>query len=444
MSRKRRQWFLETRLMGNLYLVFFFIGVCLFLFIVLYSVYKKKQSDWHIDHDTSSYIDPSDTSGEYLEATPEQEQEKIEPSFRLDPTKEGSNKSKSAKPKPVKAYAEKKAPVFGAPKEEPSQVSGSFANESIEEAPKPSTSNLELEVRPVNTKRAKDRANIKPKLDPNSSTITTELVAKIKNPLPVEQQELLTSFRLHDFKFNRKVHLFGLNQLTENWRDIEFELPSARFVELGLSIQLADRDGAMTEKELHDFQQMVLDFTNKFDAPFEFSMPIDDAYDQGQALDIIGRRYDSMAVLNIVSKTQGGFRVADLGSCARDLMMSCDKKGIYLKTIGQKDNISILYRLAITDGAGNLLPPDAITAISHDLVMYMNVPATSEPQKVFQEMIKDANSLATWLEGKVVDRNRHNMTDHSYSVLMQQIVDITENMKKDGLSPGDAVSKLLF
>ena len=255
---------------------------------------------------------------------------------------------------------------------------------------------------------------------------------------------MLILFRLHDFKFNRKVHLFGLNQLTEKWRDIELEQPSARFVELGVSIQLADRDGAMTEKELHDFQQMVLEFTNKFDAPFEFSMPIDDAYDQGQALDAIGRRYDSMAVLNIVSKTQSGFRAADLGSCARDLMMSCDKKGIYLKTVGQKDNISILYRLAITDGAGNLLPPNAITAMSHDLVMYMNVPATSEPQKVFKEMVKDANSLATWLEGKVVDRNRHNMTDHSYSVLMQQVVDITESMKKDGLSPGDAVSKMLF
>ena len=400
----------------------------------MYSVLKKKQGNRSINQDTSSYIDPSDVSGEYLDAPPELENDVIEPSFRLDSTDSGLKNSTAEKQK-------KKAPVFKtatkASLNDPIPAPEQTIDESVE---KPKQNN-ELEARLAGVEKP---VAIKPKLDPNSSTIITELVAKIKNPLPVEQQELLILFRLHDFKFNRKVHLFGLNQLTEKWRDIELEQPSARFVELGVSIQLADRDGAMTEKELHDFQQMVLEFTNKFDAPFEFSMPIDDAYDQGQALDAIGRRYDSMAVLNIVSKTQSGFRAADLGSCARDLMMSCDKKGIYLKTVGQKDNISILYRLAITDGAGNLLPPNAITAMSHDLVMYMNVPATSEPQKVFKEMVKDANSLATWLEGKVVDRNRHNMTDHSYSVLMQQVVDITESMKKDGLSPGDAVSKMLF
>jgi len=423
--------------MSNLYLVFFLIGAGLFLLIVIYSVFKKQQGSRSINQDTSSYIDPSDVSGEYLGVSPDLENDVIEPSFRLDSAESGLKNEAPDRQK----KKDKKAPVFEKQKNTPLKAVDPLPDQAAEKSSEKTKTKLVLEERSVGTEK---KVDLKPKIDPNSSTIITELVAKIKNPLPVEQQELLTLFRLHDFKFNRKVHLFGLNQLTEKWRDIELELPSARFVELGLSIQLADRDGAMTEKELHDFQQMVLEFTNKFDAPFEFSMPIDDAYDQGQALDAIGRRYDSMAVLNIVSKTQSGFRAADLGSCARDLMMSCDKKGIYLKTIGQKDNISILYRLAITDGAGNLLPPNAITAMSHDLVMYMNVPATSEPQKVFKEMVKDANSLATWLEGKVVDRNRHNMTDHSYSVLMQQVVDITESMNKDGLSPGDAVSKMLF
>jgi len=364
--------------------------------------------------DTSSYIDPSEVSEEYLE-----------PSVDDGQTTGALNSTLNVQKSSTVEQAEHSTPDAG-----------------VRVEPKISNSGLDLETRSGDG--IGDKADIKPKLDPESSSIISEFVAKIKNPLPIEQQELLTLFRLHDYKFHRKVHIYGLNQLTESWRDIEFELPSARFLELGVSIQLADRDGAMSEKELHDFQQMVLEFTNKFDAPFEFSMPIDDAYQQGQALDAVGRRYDSMAVLNIVSKTPNGFRAADLGSCARDLMMSCDKNGIYLKTIGQKDNISVLYRLASTDGAGNLMSPEAAPTVSHDLVMYMNVPATKDPQQVFQEMVKDANSLATWLEGKVVDRNRHTMTDHAYSVLMQQIVDITSSMKGDGLTPGDAVSKILF
>jgi len=284
----------------------------------------------------------------------------------------------------------------------------------------------------------------KPQFDEKSSSVVTELVARIKNDAAIEQQGLLSLFRKHDFKFQRQVHIFGLNQLTDMWRDIEFELPSARFTELGVSIQLADRDGAMSQKELHDFQQMVLEFTDFYDAPFEFSMGIDDALKQALALDQIGRRYDSMAVLNVVPKSKAGFRIADIESCARDLMMSTDKNGIFMKTIGSKNNISVLFRLACTDGTGQFGVTAGASTPVHDLVVYMNVPATSDPESVFQEMVRDANSLATWLEGKVVDRNGRVMTQRSYSVLMQQVSDIAFSMQQDGFTPGDAVAKKLF
>jgi len=242
------------------------------------------------------------------------------------------------------------------------------------------------------------------------------------NPNPIEQSDLLGLFREHDFKFHRKVHIYGLNELTDMWRDIEFELPSARFLELGVSIQLCDREGAMSEKESHDFQQMVLQFCDRYDAPFEFSMDLEAALQQAQALDRIGRRYDSMAVLNVVPKSKAGFRMADIQSC-------------------------VLFRLACTDGEGHFGIPatgQALATPVHDLVVYMNVPATREPELVFQQMVKDANDLAVWLDGKVVDRSGKAMNQRTYSTLMQQISDIAYSMQQDGLVPGDAVSKKLF
>ena len=74
----------------------------------------------------------------------------------------------------------------------------------------------------------------------------------------------------------------------------------------------------------------------------------------------------------------------------------------------------------------------------------MNVPATKNPELVFQDMVKDSNNLATWLEGKIVDREGKVMTQRSYSVLTQQISDITFSMQQDGLIPGDALCKKLF
>ena len=283
-----------------------------------------------------------------------------------------------------------------------------------------------------------------PRFDKKSSSLVTELVAKVKNPNPIEQQDLLSLFRNHDFKFDRKVHIYGLNELTDMWRDVEFELPAARFLELGISIQLADREGSMGQKELHDFQQMVLDFANKFDAPFDFSMDLDEAFEQANLLDTIGRRYDSMAVLNVVPKSRTGFKMADIESCARDLMMSTDKNGIFMKTIGQKNNVTVLYRLACTDGSGQFGVSSGSSNAVHDLVVYMNVPATPDPEIVFQDMVKDASSLATWLDGKVVDRNGRVMSQRSYSILMQQVSDIAFSMQQDGLKPGDATAKKLF
>ena len=421
--------------MSELYLIFFLIGAGLFLFVVIYSVLKKKQqqakSDYLFADDEEEQL-----SSEAEEAAPTLHSEPDPVDIESDNTKDFEST--------VEPKTEPKTEKVSLKQQIKSRVARRVSEARVKDPVEPTLDNENGDVDLEQRAPLIDDSNTKPRIDPKTSTVITELVAKVKNPLPIEQHELLTLFRMHDYKFHRKVHIFGLNQLTENWRDIEFELSAARFVELGVSIQLADRDGAMTEKELHDFQQMVLAFSNAFDAPFEFSLEIDDAYDQGQILDKVGRRYDSMAVLNIVPKTVESFRTSDLESCARDLMMSSDKDGIFLKTIGRKDNISVLYRLACVDAAGNYGAAKHATGVTKDLVIYMNVPATKNPDKVFEEMVEDANSLATWLEGKVVDRNGQTITQHTYITLMQQIVDITNNMKADGMTPGDAVSKQLF
>jgi FtsZ-interacting cell division protein ZipA len=456
--------------MGDLYLIFFAVGLLIFVAIVAYSVLQKRQFK---PTDKEQYVDP-------LFAELEQKKNQaVSPSDASAQIDVQSKKSRSGQQRPAVEVTDRNsasaistngssfnnlakgtdsslAPSAEAKREKQKRPEGKIPSERHSKVQqvkndgtkKPPSLNQDEHQRVGGsaTSATIHKAELapKPKIDEDSASVVTELVARIKNPDPIEQQGLLALFREHDFKFHRKVHIYGLNQLTDLWRDIEFELPSARFTELGVSIQLADREGAMSQKELHDFQQMVLDFTNFYDAPFEFSMQIDEALKQALALDQIGRRYDSMAVLNVVPKSRSGFRMADIESCARDLMMSTDKNGIFMKTLGTKNNISVLFRLACTDGSGQFGISSGTSMPVHDLVVYMNVPATKDPEMVFQEMVKDANSLATWLEGKVVDRNGRIMTQRSYSMLMQQISDIAFSMQQDGCTPGDAVAKKLF
>lgn len=445
--------------MTELYITFFVIGLVVFIAVVLYSwLQLRKQKH---------------AKGDVLRSA----KNKLDDPLFVDTMIKGKNKAQSAVSAAKKTVGDstKKAASFtrGVIAAEPESSASAPASRPVEKESKgpsfkPQASEDENQTtRRVSKNRSSlpvvDMANpsnssksdaqmannveiidVQPRRDEVSSSIVTELVARVKNVEPIEQKELLSLFRNHDFKFNRRVHFYGLNQLTDMWRDIEYELPSARFVELGISIQLADRDGPMSEKELHDFQQMVLEFSNSFDALFEFSMDIDEALIQAKVLDQLGRRYDSMAVLNVVPRSKAGFRSADIESCARDLGLARNKKGIFLKTTGHKNQISVLYRLACTNSSGNFgLSSDSAEAV-HDLVMYMNVPATKMPEIVFQDMVKDTNSLATWLDGRVVDREGKVMTQRSYSVLTQQISDIVFSMQQDGLVPGDELSKKLF
>lgn len=426
--------------MTNLYLVFALVGLLLFAGIVAYSYLQKRQHLVSRDDGHSKGVDERSRLSKKHNDEVVLDQV-VNADTIVDKIEQRSVNKEAIDTKPAESKTRKeKATKQPVEEKEYAEQERSLLKKRTDDEQK-----LEprLTKRKAKPKVSRTRAE-KTKITDDANIVVTELVARMKNRDPVEQQSLLSTFRKHDFKFHRKVHIYGLNELTDMWRDIEFELPSARFLELGVSIQLCDREGAMTTKELHDFQQMVLEFSNDFDAPFEFSMDIDAAFEQAQALDHIGRRYDSMAVLNVVPKTKTGFRIADIESCARDLMMSVDKSGIFLKTEGQKNNITVLYRLACTDGSGQFGIQSGSSTPVYELVLYMNVPITPDPEAVFQELVKDANSLATWLEGKVVDRHGKAMTQRSYSQLMQQISDIAFSMQQDGLVPGDSVAKKLF
>jgi len=417
--------------MTELYIIFFIVGVIVFAGVAGFSWWQQssKRQDYQ-RRKKSDYSDPlfADQTTPAMTTKQASSQASVKDSAQ---STENQSKDKSVPPLVVPPKANIKNKGSGNKTALP--VVDMTTDEQLDE-------NTDQQAVADNV----EIIDIEPKRDKGSSTIVTELVARFSNSDPIEQKQLLSLFRTHDFKFHRKVHIYGLNQLTDLWRDIEFELPSARFVELGVAIQLADREGGMSKKELHDFQQMVLEFSNVFDAPFEFSLDIDEALTQAKVLDQVGRRYDSMAVLNVIPRSKAGFRLADIESCMRDLGMVKDKNGIFLKTTGQKNQISILYRLGCTNKSGDFGFSGEGKEPIYDLVMYMNVPATKAPELVFQDMVKDTNSLATWLEGKIVDREGKVMTQRSYSVLTQQISDIAFSMQQDGLSPGDSLCKKLF
>jgi len=428
--------------MTEMYLLFVAVAGLLFLAVVVFSIRQQKQGDTPRIDDSQlgansakhKNLDPlfDDVKGANQTAKPQEIDKTPEPTPKQESRAGGVSRLKNKiRPSFGSRKAKQTADKMGAN----SSVSG-LNKDSTATNPETSATN-KISEPTLSTKPSPSRSSEK--------SLVTDLIARFKLTNSKEQTELLSLFREHDFKFSRKIHLYGLNELTDIWCDVERELPTSRFVELGLSLQLADRNGCMSEKELHYFQQMVFAFSEAYDEPFDFSFSdLDEALQQARRLDSLGQKFDSMAVINVVPRGKSGFRIADLESCVRDLMMSQDANGGFVKSKGHKNNMKIQYRLAYTDGNGEFGQGGSATGVVHDLVLYMNVPATQEPELVFQTMVQDATNLATWLDGRVVDRAGKVMTQNSFASLSGKITEVVMAMQKEGITPGDQLTTKLF
>lgn len=271
-----------------------------------------------------------------------------------------------------------------------------------------------------------------------------EFVARLPGSKPVMRDEVLKIYREYQDKLYKPMQIYGKEAYGGNWTELEKQDATAQFLDLGASVQLADRRGPISENELSRFSQMMLSMGEAFDRSFRFSMDFDDALQQSAMLDSIGRKFDAMAVLNLVSKRKSGFSWRDFTSCMEDLSLSRDVNGIYVKSQNsEQDERKVLYHVSPTDSSGNIYQQGDEGSI-HDIVLYMNVPATSDPEQTFGMMLNDANQLQAWLEAKMVDHKGHSMTGKTLDAIHDQVSSISRSMQEEGLRPGSPLTNKLF
>ncbi len=274
-----------------------------------------------------------------------------------------------------------------------------------------------------------------------SGGLQFEFVARVPGKNVIKRDTALGLYRQYDFDLNKPHRIFGLRHPDKKWCDLENEPDSASFTDFGMTLQLSDRDGPVTESDLNQFSQLVLRFAEIFGRRFKFSSTFEEALEQGKALDAFCKKYDSLAILNVVARDVG-FRGRDIEQHALDLGMSLNRRRYYDKLDPAKPHNGVLYSLANLSGNGQFDDTDRL--LTNGLTLFMSIPRTRNPAHVFAEMVDDAKALCERLGGKLVDQNQRGMTQKGLKHISQQIREISAEMERQGMVPGSELSKRLF
>jgi FtsZ-interacting cell division protein ZipA len=274
--------------------------------------------------------------------------------------------------------------------------------------------------------------------------IEIDFVARIPGKNIIKRDTALGLYRQYEYKLQKRHRVFGCSYPSKVWVDLENESKSARFTHFGMTLQLADRDGAVTESELNQFSQMVLRFAEVFGRRFSFSMSFEDALEQGKTIDELYKKYDALAILNILARHGRGFRGVDIDRYARELGMDLNQRNFYQKRRASGVGSPMLYGLANLFGDGEFEPENMGEFRTDGLTLFMNIPATSKPADAFREMVVGAKTLCERLEGKLVDQNRKAMTNQGMEKISQQIHKLELEMESDRIPPGGELAIRLF
>lgn len=272
-----------------------------------------------------------------------------------------------------------------------------------------------------------------------SEAIQLEYVARIPGKNVIKRDSALGIYRQNEFDLSKPHRIFGLSHPTRMWCDLEKQPDSARFTDFGLTLQLADRNGPADESELNQFSQIVLKLSEVFGRRFQFSCGLDEALNQAQFLDKLIKKYDALAILNIVARNDP-FKLSDIDAAARGLGMVPNPRSVYVKY----ENEHPVYRLADREKATQDASDDDPSRVTRGITIFMDIPRTLDPGRVFNDMVNDAKELCKRLDGKLVDDNHRGMTQKGLKRINQEIRTMAAEMEQDGIAPGRELAMKLF
>lgn len=255
-------------------------------------------------------------------------------------------------------------------------------------------------------------------------------VIEVGFQLPSERESFMAAWRERSAAFHKRIRWIARDHDNSEW----IELPDNDHAAC-VTLQLADRQGAIEKDELAAFLDLTATFSHEQDIP-----ALDELLAHARALDETCADVDIQIAIHVVSLSGREFACSKLRGLLEAAGLQLAPDGLFVLTdeAGQR---------LITVSDSGAIPFDAEkmkTSSTPDVTFWLDVPRVGEGGNVFDLMVATARQLAAALEGALVDDRRSPLTDPVLADIRAKVIELQAQMAAHGIPAGGSRAQRLF
>ncbi len=242
----------------------------------------------------------------------------------------------------------------------------------------------------------------------------------------------------HARMLGKPVRWAGLPVGASDWEEFQ-PWREASYQQLAVTMQLADRNGAVTEEQLSALCGVLTALARTHSLRIVCDDTVE-ALDRAQSIDRFCVDVDVLIGLNVVARGEGTINLARIVREAESAGMVPGTDGAFQLLDSRGELLYALYNHDAEPFAGEVHEDQT----SQGVTLQFDVPRVPDGVKVFDGMVTFGRRLANEVGGILVDDNLRPLTDAGIEKIRSQLMRIYDRMEARGVPSGSRRALRLF
>lgn len=266
----------------------------------------------------------------------------------------------------------------------------------------------------------------------------TECIVRFSLPVPVPAANVWMAQQVWSSVITKPIRWLGRSASEMFWRPVSGD-SVGRYSDWLVALQLADRNGAVSDIELRQFFTGIDGLGQLLGIAIKLPERVEVLL-RAQSLDSFCAGVDVQFSIHVVETSGGTFPGTKLRGVCEAAGLSLAAEG-YFHSVD--DNGMELFRL--TNIGPERFTPESIRSLAvQGVTLTIDVPRVADGTAAFNRMITTAQQLARGLSGVLVDVQRAPLADAMITMIRAKIVELQQQMRAADIQPGTPRALKLF